>query len=109
MQFFLKNDIKLIINSLSNVVKSFTALIKLNRIKLADSINKDDLNINNWCIRIFANLKSKFDEFQQKALTLPASGTESTFLLTENRIKFFVLETQFSLYIIQNVFEFELM
>lgn len=83
-------DLKLIINSVSNVVKSFTCLIKSNRIKLA---NNETLNINEWCFKIFNGLN------QQTSFETNHSS--------DYAIKYLQVYSQFILYLLQNAIEFE--
>jgi hypothetical protein len=85
-------DLKLIINLVSNVVKSFAGLIKLNRFKLCEK-NDEALNLNDWCSKGFNYMKNNFYLTQQKS--------------NDSVIKHLQIYTQFILYFLQNVIEFE--
>jgi len=88
-------DLKLIINSVSNVVKSFTALVKLNRFKLSEQVNneEDALNLNDWCSKGFNYMKQNLNLNKQQSNDLI--------------IKHLQIYTQFILNFLQNVIEFE--
>lgn len=90
------------VNSLSNAAKSFGTLIKQNRVKVAEpsqggSLPKEDYTINSWCIQLFVNLQAQQQQAQQQ-----------TDYSSEDQLKICFMLAQFNLYLLQNIFEFEL-
>lgn len=100
-------------------------MIKQSRLKVEGSteIQFESENTNNWCSRIFSNLKQKYEKSRDNSLLQDLSVFWSqlsnsvatsnqpiqppTSYLTENTIKSLLLQTQFSLYLLQNLFEFD--
>ena len=90
------------VNSLSNAAKSFGTLIKQNRVQLAEtqsqggSLPSDEYTVNSWCIQLFVNLQAQ-QEQQLQQMESP-----------EDQLKICFMLAQFHLYLVQNIFEFEL-
>ncbi len=93
----------MVINSLSNAAKSFTALIKQERIKLDQTPTqggtppREDFGINTWCTELFLELNSKFT----------SAATTAVGLSSTDKVNLLYLHAQFALYLLQNVFEFD--
>lgn len=98
-----ESDVKVVINSLSNTAKSFSALIKQERIQIdhgqtqGGSVSNEEFNVNSWCVELFVDLKLNFDSLLEHGDFTP-----------ENRVKILYMQAQFNLYLLQNAFEFEL-
>ncbi len=105
---FQENDIKFVLSSLSTICKSFTSLIKQGRVTLTEKLEKsaksnEFSNVNSWCSRTFTNLKQRIES---NLSTLDSSHFNQSF---DYLIKFFNLESQFTHFLIQNVFEFDVL
>ena len=104
------------VSSCTNLIKFYTGLIKQNRIKLD---NGENMDVNAWCSRVFLNLKLKYDPAQCDSIfnallnywasysTNSHSLSSSAPINIDYTIKVLQLNTQITLFILQNVFEFD--
>lgn len=108
------SDIKLIVNSCTSVAKSFSGLIKQNRIKMDN--NNDISNVNNWSMILISKMRFLNQEIQHStnsndnndSLILESHfANSSTHLNDESTIKILQIQIQVSLYILQNMIEFD--
>ncbi len=103
-------DLNSINNSISNVVKAFTGLVKSNRFQTSDekvSGPSEFLNLNDWCFRLL-------DYFYSSHLipVLTQSVQLNKHVIAEHggldyMLKLIQVYAQFVLYILKNVIEFE--
>jgi hypothetical protein len=123
-----QNDIKLIVNSCTNIIKLFSALIKQSRLRIINSAEQptnlaEIENVNNWLTSLFSGLKSNQTNNQELELTNMNDLTKywhsfmtsnqtvssaSTASQVENTLKLLQLQSQFLSFIVQNSFEFDL-
>ncbi|RNA45198.1 telomere-associated RIF1 [Brachionus plicatilis] len=116
-----ESDIKLVLSCCSNIAKQFSALVKQNRISVE---NSDGISPNNWCSSLFQTLIQHYKKTCEFSLThslskywhelydscnQPASQAPQlpTMYMIENTLKILQLQSQFTLSLLQNVFEFD--
>lgn len=109
----------MVISSCSNIAKQFASLIRQNRIQTSEP-----LTTNAWCSSLFQILMDQFKKTSDFSLThtlnkywhelyesciQPASQSPQlpTQYMIENTLKILQLQSQLTLHILQNVFEFE--
>jgi hypothetical protein len=81
-----------VVNSLSNAANSFGTVVKQNRVQVAET----QYTVNSWCIQLFVYLQAQ-QEQQLQQMESP-----------EDQLKVCFVLAQFHLYLVQNIFEFEL-
>lgn len=121
---------KHISNNCTNIAKIFTALLKQNKVKIDEEnsslnqrnvylsvISQDCQNVNQWCSRVFVNLKIKFESSPScidfstnlcSSVAANAAAQHASLAFIEDTIKNLQMLTNFVLYIMHNLWDFDL-
>jgi hypothetical protein len=128
-----QNDVKMTCSASTNIIKTFAHLLKQNRVKInetssseASSLGVIDLaNVNSWCLHLYsillANDVTSLDEmlkYWSNALSvvtcssscssqLASQPSASIFTSTESTLVLLQISAQLTVFILQNIFEFE--